>query len=219
MPEYMCMHVAQRILQAINYLHTLGLEMSVAQHIKEDLHGSWSCELCNTRSNNIMQIVTHILMCRYSCSTFSTKSAIRICMALEEPRSVEMLGPYDRIAGEETESEVSDLEPETDSEVSENQEFSATPPNSLSSNEKLGWTFRCLLPQINEYRHAVLLMRSEITIIQRDHAITMAFSISNHINNTYGMISRIRPIWATGHAPAPAEVDTLKKTLEVWESG
>ncbi len=132
----------------------------------------------------MMSLVIHLLVCRYSCSKFSTKSAIRICMALEEPRLVEMLGLYDRIAGEETESEVSDLEPETDSEVSENQEFSATPPTSLSSNEKLEWTF-------------------------------MAFSISNRINDTHGMIYRIRPIWATGHPPAPADVNTLKKTLEV----
>ncbi len=78
--------------------------------------------------------------------------------------------------------------------------------------------FRCRLPQINEYRHAVLLMRPEIHLLQRDHAVRVAFSISNRINNTHGMIRRIRPIWAKGHAPAPADVNTLKKTLEVMGS-
>ena len=88
----------------------------------------------------MMSLVVHLLMCRYSCSTFSTKSAIRICVVLNEPGSVEMLALYGRVAAEEPESEVSDLDTETESEVSEDEEFSATPPTSLSSNKKLEWT-------------------------------------------------------------------------------
>ena len=53
-----------------------------------------------------------------------------------------MLDLYDRVAREETKSEVSDRVTETESEVSENQEFSATPPSSLSRNKKLDWIFR-----------------------------------------------------------------------------
>ena len=75
--------------------------------------------------------------------------------------------------------------------------------------------FRCLLPQDNEYRHCVLLMRPEIHRLQRDLVVNYSFSISHRINGTYGMISRIRPVWATGHVPAPAEVDTLDKVLKI----
>ena len=90
----------------------------------------------------MMSLVVHVLMCRYSCSTFSTKSAIRICVALGEPGSLEMLGLYDRIAREETESEVSVRITDTESEVFENEEFSATPPSSLSWDKKLEWSYR-----------------------------------------------------------------------------
>ena len=80
-----------------------------------------------------MRLVTHLLtFCdqHSSLSTFSTMSAIHICTLFDEPGSIKMLECYIRVAREnphimasnldnDTDSEVSDLANDTDSEVSD----------------------------------------------------------------------------------------------------
>lgn len=75
--------------------------------------------------------------------------------------------------------------------------------------------FRCVLPQNNEPRHALLLIRPEIDPIQRDYVMNESFSIPRRINGTNGKISSYRPVWAHGHTPAAGDVDTFEKVLKV----
>lgn len=126
--------------------------MSVAQHIKEDSDGSWMCELCKTRSNNIMRIVTHRLMlCDQSDSleTISNETAIHLCLLFDEAGSRGMWETYVRLAAD---SMVCILANDKDSSIPDiakinpgaprNQEFPVTPPSFLSREQQAEWTFR-----------------------------------------------------------------------------
>ena len=79
--------------------------------------------------------------------------------------------------------------------------------------------FRCVLPQNNESRHALILIRPGINCIQLDNTINAAFNISNLINGTCGKIRGFHPVWAAGHTPPPADVNTFAKTLRVMGEG
>lgn len=75
--------------------------------------------------------------------------------------------------------------------------------------------FRCVLPQNNESRHALLLIRPNINPIQRDYVMHESFSISRRINGTNAKISGYRPLWAHGHTPPAGDIDTFEKVLKV----
>lgn len=75
--------------------------------------------------------------------------------------------------------------------------------------------FRCVLPQNNESRHALLLIRPNIDPIQRDYTMNKYFNISHRINDTNGKISGYRPLWAPGHTPSAGDIDTFEKVLRV----
>ena len=114
-----------------------------------------------------MRVVTHALTScdeDASVTTFSNKSAIHLCMVFDEPGSEKMLETFNRLAEDDTESEVCTLGNNTDSDIFDltkvdheqnedvkseertrppkNQEFPATPPASLSADQKAEWTFR-----------------------------------------------------------------------------
>ncbi|KAF6231889.1 hypothetical protein HO173_009972 [Letharia columbiana] len=107
-----------------HFINLNQFEMSIIQSIKqetENLGGPWSCKLCNTQFIDIMRLVTHLLtFCdrHRSLSTFLNVSAIHICMLLDDSGSIKTLETYIRLAGNDTDSEVSDLGNDTDSEAS-----------------------------------------------------------------------------------------------------
>ena len=153
-------------------------EMPILRYIQKGRRGTSTCKLCWEEFDEMMSLVVHLLMkCRYSCSTFSTKSAIRICVVLNEPGSVEMLRLYNRVAGEEPESEVSDVDMDTESEVSEDEEFSATPPAFLSSDKQLEWTYR---------RDRKCSPFSVLVALARDHTLTLMIGaeLIRHLKKT-----------------------------------
>ncbi|CAD6590018.1 MAG: hypothetical protein ASARMPRED_004522 [Alectoria sarmentosa] len=97
-------------------------EIFMVQCIRKDPRGKWSCKLCDTQFNNIMRLVTHLLTFydqHSSLSTFSTMSAIHICMLFDEPGSIKMLECYIRVARENPDAVASNLDNDTDSEVSD----------------------------------------------------------------------------------------------------
>ena len=75
--------------------------------------------------------------------------------------------------------------------------------------------FRCVLPQNNASRHALIFIRPEMEFTDRDYVITQAFSICNRINGTNGKIDRYHPVWAPGHTPPFGDVDTFEKAVGV----
>ena len=94
-------------------------DMSVVHCMAQDASGQWSCKLCDAKFNNIMMLVTHLLTSRShnpTFPTFSTLSAIRICMLLDEPGSIQMLQCYLRAADEDLELALSDLDTDTESD-------------------------------------------------------------------------------------------------------
>ena len=165
------LNAAMSTMQTQNLHHhfvNLGqYEMSIASSIKEQLDGTWSCEVCNFNFDDIMQIVTHLLTScddGSSIDTFSTLSAINICMVFDVQGSRKMLETYIRLFGNDTDS---DLDNDTDHEMTElpeihNQgsveqeneavakdsqppkyaEFSVTPPATLSAKDKAEWIFK-----------------------------------------------------------------------------
>ena len=94
-------------------------ELSVAQSIEQDPHGSWSCRLCNRAFDNSMGLVTHVLT---SCDqppplfTFSNEAALHICMLVDEAGSLKDFERWIRLAGEDADTEGSDLSDDEDSE-------------------------------------------------------------------------------------------------------
>ncbi len=75
--------------------------------------------------------------------------------------------------------------------------------------------FRCVLPQNNQSRHALIYIRPEITPIERDFVIEQAFSIRNNINGARAKIQTFRPVWADGQTPPAANIDTFEKAVRI----
>lgn len=102
-------------------IHLNQFERSVVKCMDKHPDGTWSCKLCKTEfDNNIMRLITHLLtLCDQppSLHTFSTISAIRICIVLDDSETIEMLETYIRVAGDDNEIEGSDLSDDTESEV------------------------------------------------------------------------------------------------------
>lgn len=120
-----------------------GFEMSIIESMRKEGNGQWSCEQCGTRFDNSMRLVTHLLtLCDggRGLLTFSTESAVHICVALDE-LGPEILESYDRVAAEGADGELSDSD-EEDLPPPRMQRFPATPPYWLSADAKREWTFR-----------------------------------------------------------------------------
>lgn len=103
-----------------HFINLNQYEMSIANSVQECRRGRWCCKQCDTEFKSVMRIVTHLLT---SCdeesglSTFSTKSAVRICMVLNELELTKVHQTYVRIGGEDTDSEVRTLGYETNSDT------------------------------------------------------------------------------------------------------
>ena len=54
-----------------------------------------------------------------------------------------------------------------------------------------------------------------MTLSERDRLITNAFSIGKFINGMNGKIEGYRPVWADGHTPPAADVDTFAKMVRL----
>ncbi len=135
-----------------HFINLTPFEMSVAQHITKDSDGSWMCELCKTRSNNIMRILTHRLMlCDQSDSleTISNETAINLCLHFDEAGSRGMWETYVRLAEDsmvcilanDKDSSIPDIA-KNNPEVPRNQDFPVTPPSFLSREQQAEWTIR-----------------------------------------------------------------------------
>ena len=111
-----------------HFINLTQSDLSLLESMRED-DGKWSCERCRRQcGNNIMGLITHLLTsCDKEFETFSSVDAIRLCMALNETHAHEMLGCYTRAARQPR--------------AQKNQEFPATPPGLLSTEEKAEWVF------------------------------------------------------------------------------
>lgn len=114
------MSSSQRFFFHPHYINLSQFEKSIVQLVIKGPGQSWSCELCHSKFDKNMQLVTHLLTCCGNPSSLlSTKTAINICMVLDEPGPNKMLDTYTRVFGNEIDTEVSDLDSEMDSEVSD----------------------------------------------------------------------------------------------------
>ena len=78
-------------------------EKSVVQCMTRDATGQWACMLCDDKFEDVMMLVTHLLTSRnhnQTASTFSTLSAIKLCMLLDESMFIQMGQCYFRAVGE-----------------------------------------------------------------------------------------------------------------------
>ena len=92
-------------------------EQSFAQSAQKEQTGQWSCKLCHVTFNDTLKLVTHILKsCDQPLSTFSSRSAIRICMHLDQSGYFEMFKSYLRVASEDGDDEGSDHDSDMDTE-------------------------------------------------------------------------------------------------------
>ena len=111
-------------------------ERATAQSARKDHDGQWSCKRCDRKFNNTVGLVTHILtFCDRPFSTFSTKSAIRVCMLLDPSGSLEMFESYLRVANEEAEDESSDHDSDMDTEGTGDRESEESGSDATSSEE------------------------------------------------------------------------------------
>lgn len=115
------------------------LDMSIVHCMMQDASGTWSCKLCDAKFNDIMMLVTHILTSRHhnpTYPTFSSLSAIRICMLLDEPGSIQMLQCYLRGAVEDL--ELSDLDNVTDADIDTDTDSEISEPDKDMDDELFG---------------------------------------------------------------------------------
>lgn len=108
-----------------HFINLNQFEMSIVHCMRQDPSGKWSCELCDAQFNDIIILATHLLTsCDHDCDddssspTFSNKSAVDICMLLDEAKSIKMFESYVSVANEESDIEDCDLEDDTHSEAS-----------------------------------------------------------------------------------------------------
>lgn len=105
-----------------HFLNLNQYEMSIANSVKEISSRRWCCKQCDSEFTSVIRVVTHLLT---SCdeqsgpSTFSTESAIRVCMVLNESGSAKMHQAYIRVAGVDTNSDTPDLSKTDDEERTE----------------------------------------------------------------------------------------------------
>ena len=131
-------------------------EMSIVDSMTQNASGQWNCKHCDAQFNNIMRLVTHLLISSNhhvttSISTFSNLSAIKICMLLDESNSTQMFECYLRVAREDHDLELMEEDEDEDSSAAgdktrssktTSQMFPANPPQSLSADEGLEWIFK-----------------------------------------------------------------------------
>ena len=111
-------------------------ERAMAQSARKDHDGQWSCKLCDRKFNNTVRLVTHILTsCDHPLSTFSTNSAIRVCVLLDPSGSLEMFESYLRVANEEADDESSDHDSHMDTEGTGDRESEESESDATSSEE------------------------------------------------------------------------------------
>ena len=92
-------------------------ERAIAQSARKELDGQWSCKQCNETFNDTVRLATHLLTsCDQPLSTFSTNSAIKICMFLDQSGSHEMFESYLRISNEDADDKGSDHDSDMDTE-------------------------------------------------------------------------------------------------------
>ena len=98
-------------------------ERAIAQRAQKDHDGQWSCKLCDRKFNNTVRLVTHILtLCDDPLTTFSTMSAVCVCVLLDPSGSLEMFESYLRVASEEADEESSDHDSDMDTEETDDGE-------------------------------------------------------------------------------------------------
>lgn len=84
------------------FINLNEFEMSIANSIQHDATKAWSCIHCDTNFEDVMTVAIHLLMHRnrnHATATFSTRSAIKICMLLDEASSIHTLQCYLRVVG------------------------------------------------------------------------------------------------------------------------
>lgn len=100
--------------------HLSRSEQTSAQYAQKEQNEQWSCKLCHAVFGNTLRLVTHILTsCDQPLSTFSNRSAMHICMVLDESGSREMFETYLRIASEDADDEGSGHGSDMDTEVTD----------------------------------------------------------------------------------------------------
>ena len=120
-----------------HFINLSQWELSIAQSTSRSAGGKWSCKRCNREFNDSLPLVTHILT---SCDdysslpTFSTRSAIHICMLLDERGSLEMFQSYIRVASENADIRRSGV----DSEVAESEAIISRGDDGLVEKKEAG---------------------------------------------------------------------------------